>query len=229
MFRQILTMGLGVILMANQFSCNDKGTGKVEQPNEVVLESAPSVMLLEAVRNGSSAEVEAILKQNTEDLNQKGPQGLTPLHIAAKEGYTRIVNLLITAGADINAQDQNGETPLHKAVIYDHPVVVKQLLNAGADANIQSKLGRPIYYAVRVLGNPQMIELLKDASIIPGRTELDPNIPVKKFEIDLNPSPPTSQQVENKTFKYRITDIPLDWELVTHQQDTFLVYKAISL
>lgn len=36
--------------------------------------------------------------------------GLTPLHYAAREGHTAVVDLLSNLGADINATDHNGRT-----------------------------------------------------------------------------------------------------------------------
>lgn len=69
---------------------------------------------------------------------------LTPLHVAAKNGYQRIVQLLIESGANFNAQTQMiliilifyGETPLHFAAMNGHDNIVNDLLNAGADASI---------------------------------------------------------------------------------------------
>lgn len=36
--------------------------------------------------------------------------GLTPLHYAAREGHTALVDLLLSLRADINAIDHNGRT-----------------------------------------------------------------------------------------------------------------------
>lgn len=69
---------------------------------------------------------------------------LTPLHVAAKNGHRRIVQILIESGANYNAQTQMvftillfyGETPLHFAAMNGHEDVMNDLLNAGADASI---------------------------------------------------------------------------------------------
>lgn len=41
---------------------------------------------------------------------------VTPLHLAARYGYTDVCQLLIIKGAAVDAQDDDGETPLHEAV-----------------------------------------------------------------------------------------------------------------
>lgn len=46
-------------------------------------------------------------------VNARNSKGLTPLHIAASYGNTRIARLLLEKGADVNAQDVGGNTPLH--------------------------------------------------------------------------------------------------------------------
>ena len=61
------------------------------------------------------------------------PQNLTPLHLAAEEGYVEIVNLLLTNEADMNAVDENGNTPLHLAVLNEHISCALALLHDGAD------------------------------------------------------------------------------------------------
>jgi FOG: Ankyrin repeat len=42
--------------------------------------------------------------------------GLTPLHLAALMGYSKMVEYLLTKGADPNQRCQDGETPLHLAI-----------------------------------------------------------------------------------------------------------------
>lgn len=39
---------------------------------------------------------------------------MTPLHLAAQNGYDDIVANLISAGAEINVEDNNGSTPLNR-------------------------------------------------------------------------------------------------------------------
>ena len=50
------------------------------------------------------------------DLNTKTVNMLTPLHIAAHEGCTRVIERLIGYGADPNIPDNNGNTPLSDVI-----------------------------------------------------------------------------------------------------------------
>ena len=47
-----------------------------------------------------------------EYVDRRAKNGQTALFMAAAEGHTNIVKLLLTAGADINARDEAGSTPL---------------------------------------------------------------------------------------------------------------------
>lgn len=61
--------------------------------------------------------------------------GETPLHVAARNGHTAIVNLFIAEGVDVNTKSSTGEylSPLHLAVVKGHNDVVQTLIEHGAD------------------------------------------------------------------------------------------------
>jgi ankyrin repeat protein len=52
------------------------------------------------------------LLQSGIDANAASSRGITPLHVAAKEGHFRLLQFLIYANAHVNAQSTNGITPL---------------------------------------------------------------------------------------------------------------------
>lgn len=60
-------------------------------------------MLLDACDRGDIPSVHSLL--NTENLEQKTPQGFTSLIIAAKHGNVPLIDLLINSGANINASN----------------------------------------------------------------------------------------------------------------------------
>eukprot|EP01035_Chromulina_nebulosa_P022488 gene22488-29119_t len=74
-----------------------------------------------------------------------GLGGKTALHLAAFNGYTATVSLLLKKGADPNAKDSDGMTPLHKAAWEGHTKIVELLLKKGADRSVTDNAGkRPI-------------------------------------------------------------------------------------
>ena len=57
---------------------------------------------------------------------------MTPLHSAAREGHTAVVESLLGAGALVDARNRKRMTPLHYAVLGGHTAVVESILGAGA-------------------------------------------------------------------------------------------------
>ncbi len=74
--------------------------------------------------------------------------GNTALMSAAKRGYTKIVELLLKAGADINAVDQNNNTALMIAAANRHIEVVKLLETATYAGDIKGNKIYPIIFAI---------------------------------------------------------------------------------
>ena len=67
-------------------------------------------------------------------------KGFTPLHIAAKYGNIKVVQLLLQKDADPNVQGKNGLTPLHVATHYNHVNVALLLLENGASPHNTAKV-----------------------------------------------------------------------------------------
>ena len=71
------------------------------------------------------------------DVNIVNNKGMTPLHIAAREGITSDVKDLLGAGADVNKTNGRGQTALHLAAKNGRTEVVKLLLKADAKVNLE--------------------------------------------------------------------------------------------
>ena len=75
------------------------------------------------------------------NLDLQNDNGETPLMIAAAEGHTRIVQILVTKGARLDEQDNDFDTALVKATRNKHTEIVEILIEKGADDAIQNKDG----------------------------------------------------------------------------------------
>lgn len=67
------------------------------------------------------------------NINTKNFKDETTLLLAAKNGHTNLVKILILLDADLNEHDVVGETPLMHAASNGYLDIVKLLINAGAD------------------------------------------------------------------------------------------------
>jgi ankyrin repeat protein/catechol 2,3-dioxygenase-like lactoylglutathione lyase family enzyme len=98
--------------------------------------AAKSQRLLAAVVADDFEEVQRLLAADAA-IDERAPRlngfndGHTALHVAARDGHTSIVTLLLAAGADVNAVEPVfGAVPLHKAVYNGHADITQLLLGA---------------------------------------------------------------------------------------------------
>jgi ankyrin repeat protein len=73
-----------------------------------------------------------LIRADPKWMNRRDDYHQTPLHLAARLGFKKVVRWLLAHGADVNATAYNHFTPLHLA---EDPAVVKILLKAKADVN----------------------------------------------------------------------------------------------
>jgi ankyrin repeat protein len=106
--------------------------------------------------------------------NKKG--GITALGIAALNGKTGAVKLLIEKGSEVNFANDEGKTPLLLAVKNNRLETVKLLLEKGAQANAKDKEGKTALDVARAQNHKDMEQTLLKAGAIAGTRET----PVKK-------------------------------------------------
>lgn len=93
--------------------------------------------LREAVISNNVEQVKALISQGVNIDDTDGSDYGSPLHLAARNGYTEIITLLLDAGADINLKNEDmGATPLMIAVDAGQPEAVVLLLGRGADLHL---------------------------------------------------------------------------------------------
>ena len=91
--------------------------------------SDKNAQLIQALKNGNLRAVQTALA-NGADVNAKliTSTGTTALMLAAQDGHTEIVKLLLEKGADVNVKTTTGITALWMASQNGHTEVVKLLL-----------------------------------------------------------------------------------------------------
>jgi len=105
-------------------------------PQEIVRKNNYHFMVFkQAISEGHIEAIKKILDHKF-DVNMQNGNGVTPLILAAKEGNTEVVELLIKTGSDVNHKSIY-ETALMQAVSQGYKTTVKILLDNKADVNAQ--------------------------------------------------------------------------------------------
>jgi len=99
----------------------------------------PTVNLYRAVHIGDLDQIKRHLYWRT-DINQPGPDGNYPLHVAVSDGKVAIARELIKNGARLDVRDAEGRTPLHVALADGKVPAARLLLDQGADDDLQALL-----------------------------------------------------------------------------------------
>jgi ankyrin repeat protein len=92
---------------------------------------------LAAIDAGEVQAVTELLARRPALAAARGPDGQTPLHVAAQCNDPRIAALLVAWGADLDAKyGQSGHSPLSWAVTCNAPECAMALLNLGAEIDL---------------------------------------------------------------------------------------------
>jgi len=122
--------------------------------------------IMKVCKDCRAGNVVDFLLENGANINDKEYRDLidqTPLIIAAFNGCTDIVRMLIDAGADIHHRNDQGENALISAAQEGHIDVVKVLIDAGADVNQPNADGETALSLAIVLKQKKvLIELLRE-------------------------------------------------------------------
>nr|XP_027234818.1 ankyrin repeat and SOCS box protein 13-like [Penaeus vannamei] len=106
--------------------------------------------LVKALRDGDADEASAILERRPNLATSLTPQPLVHLAVNAPAHASRLLSLLLDAGASLDTTNSRGLTALHVAALRGSSACVRRLLAAGADVNYQDSDGRiPLFYAAR--------------------------------------------------------------------------------
>ncbi len=115
------------------------------------------------VRQGRHAELKTRLAEANANVDEKDSSGVTLLGIAAKNGNTEALQILLDAGAEVDATDRVKRTALMHGGTSKNPRVLVMLLENGADVNARDLvIGGPLAWS-SAFGNADCVQVLVDA------------------------------------------------------------------
>ena len=139
----------------------------IKSPDGIGFFDAAAVGNLPAVRNLLSMDLAAV--------DDRGPDGSTALHLAARFGQMEVARLLLGRGADPNAISLNDErvTPLYSAVVAKHRDTASLLLALGASPNSVQRGGWTALHAAARNGDQAIVDMLQLRGADPTRASDD--------------------------------------------------------
>ena len=112
--------------------------------------------LTEAITKGDRARVLSLLGEGV-SVHQSDFFGQVPMFVAARDGRTDMIGLLVERGVDVNAAVHDGRGPLFWAASGGHAEAVRFLIARGAAVNAVDSYGQtPLLSAALSLANERL-------------------------------------------------------------------------
>ncbi|XP_026803039.3 ankyrin repeat and SOCS box protein 11 [Pangasianodon hypophthalmus] len=132
--------------------------------------------LFNSCLSGNTALLQVLLKHSS--VHHPAHLRNSPIHVAAKQGHTACVELLLSYGMDADMELDEAGTPLYCACETRSTECVQRLLILGADVQCGRGLDTPLHAAVRVGGSKEVALLLEHGADVKcrnseGKTPLD--------------------------------------------------------
>lgn len=140
--------------------------------------------LLGEAQLGEWYEVKRLLDRG-DAPDEADAEGVTALHLAARDGKTMVAGWLLERGARCEARDASGRTALAYAAAASQPQLVSLLLAsphcAGADVNEADRSGATLLHrAARAGAHGMARQLLRHPACDPNRLDLYGTSPLHK-------------------------------------------------
>jgi ankyrin repeat protein len=118
---------------------------------------------------GRKSTIEIIMLHKA-DINQRAPDGLRPLIIAASHDRPAAVKWLLDGRAEVNAATERGQNALILAASQDLPDVARALILANADVNAANAKGESPLSLSEKYVHLDVVDLLKKAGAVASKT-----------------------------------------------------------
>ncbi len=113
----------------------------IEQGANIFAEDSEKLSPLYVTCIGSTPNISIIklLLKKGADINARGYNNNTLLHVACERAFNKVIEFLIKKGAHLNVKNNAEATPLHIACVPNNPnlLIIKTLIESGADVNAQ--------------------------------------------------------------------------------------------
>ena len=121
-----------------------------QQGNLEIVKFIIDNILEKAASANANLGVAQLISDNKIDINPRGINGFTPLHIAVQQGRLEIFKTLAEVTFNKNVRCKQNFTPLHEAAVRDHLAICKLIVPQVKERNPRDNLGRtPLHYAAK--------------------------------------------------------------------------------
>ncbi|MFN2527199.1 MAG: ankyrin repeat domain-containing protein [Candidatus Baltobacteraceae bacterium] len=129
---------------------------------ELIRAQGVELTVWEAAAIGDGRTLSRIIKVDPHKVNEAGPDGFFPVHLAAFFKHPACVELLLENGADPNvvARNHSRVRPLHSAVAGRDLACVQHLLAAQAEPNVQQAGGFTPLHSAAEHGDTEIYDAL---------------------------------------------------------------------
>ncbi|XP_067670660.1 serine/threonine-protein phosphatase 6 regulatory ankyrin repeat subunit A-like [Haliotis asinina] len=129
--------------------------------DESVTDTYTNNILHWACHGGNVEMVTCIISEHLADIDSRGKDGHTPVMVAAGQGHTRVVTLLVEAGCDMSHVTDSGNNILHVTCAGGHITTVKYILSkSSVNVNSRGKNERTAAMIAALSGHRDVFELL---------------------------------------------------------------------
>eukprot|EP00287_Rhodomonas_sp_CCMP768_P026088 CAMPEP_0202831806 /NCGR_PEP_ID=MMETSP1389-20130828/17068_1 /ASSEMBLY_ACC=CAM_ASM_000865 /TAXON_ID=302021 /ORGANISM="Rhodomonas sp., Strain CCMP768" /LENGTH=301 /DNA_ID=CAMNT_0049505577 /DNA_START=12 /DNA_END=917 /DNA_ORIENTATION=+ len=119
-----------------------------------------------AVQHGRVDVVRALVEAGASPNMKCGPDGVTPLCLAAAEGKTAELMVMAGSGASVDVPQEGGVTPLYVAASNGHAIIVRELLLRNVNVHRRTEKDDTAVEAASRRGHVAVVKMLEASGAV---------------------------------------------------------------